>query len=155
MNKKMIAMLVAPVIMAGCMTNNMSENTGSTQSAAKLEVSAKNLQHHNWELTHIDGKPIRLPEDFSAPNLEIGESFTANGHAGCNRYFGQGELNGDKFRIDKMASTMMMCPQEAMDLETVMTAVLGEWSTMTLTKQQLKLKNAKHELTFKLRDWVN
>lgn len=155
MKKRVIAMLVAPVIMAGCMTNSVNKEKGTSVSDAKVEVSAASLQHHNWILTHIDGKPINLPQDFSAPNIEIGESFTANGHAGCNRYFGQAELKGDQFRIDKMASTMMICPQEAMDLETVMTAVLGEWSTMTLTKQELKLKNDKYTLTFKLRDWVN
>ncbi len=155
MKKSVVAMLVAPVMMAGCMTNSASNEKNTSVSNAKVEVSAASLQHHNWELTQIDGKSINLPDDFSAPNIEIGESFTANGNAGCNRYFGQAELKGDQFRIDKMASTMMMCPQEAMELEAVMTAVLGDWSTITLTKQELKLKNNKYTLTFKLRDWVN
>ncbi len=154
MKRRLIAMLVAPVIMAGCMTNSVNKEPSASVNETKVEISAATLQHHNWILTHVDGKPISLPEDFSAPNIEIGESFSANGNSGCNRYFGQAELKGDQFRIDKMASTMMMCPQEAMDIETIMTAVLSEWSTMTLTRQELKLKNDKYTLTFKLRDWV-
>ncbi|WP_028025271.1 META domain-containing protein [Enterovibrio calviensis] len=148
MKKMAIAMLVAPAILAGCAAST------SVQSDA-MDVSVVNMQHHNWVLESVDGQPLNLPEGFAAPSLEIGESFTANGHGGCNRYFGQGELKGDQFRIDKMASTMMACPEPAMNLEGVMTDVLGDWSDVTLTKQKLVLKNDEHVLSFQLRDWVN
>ncbi|USH03760.1 META domain-containing protein [Grimontia kaedaensis] len=148
MKKMAIAMLVAPAILAGCATSTSGKGDA-------MEVSKANMQHHNWVLESVDGQPLNLPEGFAAPSLEIGESFTANGHGGCNRYFGQGELKGDKFRIDKMASTMMACPEPAMKLEGVMTKVLGDWSDVTLTKQTLVLENSDHVLTFQLRDWVN
>ncbi|AMG32043.1 META domain-containing protein [Grimontia hollisae] len=148
MKKMAIAMLVAPAILAGCATNTSGNGDA-------MEVSQANMQHHNWVLESVDGQPLNLPEGFAAPNLEIGESFTANGHGGCNRYFGQAELKGDKFRIDKMASTMMACPEPAMKLETVMTDVLSDWSNITLTNQKLVLENGEHVLTFQLRDWVN
>ncbi|MEZ8144249.1 heat-shock protein HslJ [Enterovibrio norvegicus FF-33] len=148
MKKMAIAMLVAPAILAGCATST----SGKTDA---LDVSTVNMQHHNWVLESVDGQPLSLPEGFAAPSLEIGESFTANGHAGCNRYFGQGELKGEQFRIDKMASTMMACPEPAMAIEGVMTNVLGDWSDVTLTKQTLQLKNGEHVLSFQLRDWVN
>ncbi|MDD1794599.1 META domain-containing protein [Enterovibrio makurazakiensis] len=148
MKKMAIAMLVAPAILAGCATSTSAQNDA-------MDVSVVNMQHHNWILESVDGQPLNLPEGFAAPSLEIGESFTANGHGGCNRYFGQGELKEDQFRIDKMASTMMACPESAMDLEGVMTSVLGDWSDVTLTKQKLVLKNGEHVLSFQLRDWVN
>ncbi|KXF81746.1 META domain-containing protein [Enterovibrio coralii] len=148
MKKMAIAMLVAPAILAGC-------STGSSLMGDSMEVSQANMQHHNWTLVSIDGQPLNLPEGFAAPNLEIGESFTANGHAGCNRYFGQAELKDGQFRIDNMATTMMACPEPAMAVEGVMTNVLGNWSEVTLEKQTLELQNGEHTLSFQLRDWVN
>lgn len=148
MKKMAIAMLVAPAILAGCATNLSGKSDA-------LDVSTANMQHHNWVLASVDGQPLVLPEGFAAPNLEIGEAFTANGHAGCNRYFGQAELKGNEFRIENMATTMMACPEPAMEVEGLMTEVLGNWSDVTLTKQQLTLDNGNHVLTFTLRDWVN
>lgn len=80
---------------------------------------------------------------------------TANGHAGCNNFFGQGELKDNKFRIEKMGMTMKMCGEDAMNTEMTMSQVLTEWSDITLTKDSLELKNDAHTLTFTLRDWVN
>ncbi len=155
MNKKAFLVPFGTLLLAGCMANTVQKNQETAVSENVMPVTSTNLKHHNWELISIDGKPFKLPHDFSAPNLEIGESFTANGQLGCNRYFGQGELKGQQFRIDKMASTMMACPPEANEVEKIMSAVLGEWSTVTLTKQSLELKTSSHSLQFKLKDWVN
>ncbi len=42
-----------------------------------------------------------------------------------------------------------------MKIEKVMSETLSDWSDVTLTDQGLVLKNADHELTFTLREWVN
>ena len=120
-----------------------------------MDVTVDNMQNHNWVLESVDGKALALPEGFAAPNLEIGEAFAANGHGGCNRYFGQAELKGDQFRIDKMATTMMACPEPAMALEGVMSNVLGNWSSVELGKETLVLKNSDHTLRFQLTDGTN
>ncbi len=153
MNNKKWVMLLGTILLAGCMATKNQQESKETEES--IPVNSANLQHHNWELISIDGKPFKLPHDFAAPNLEIGESFTANGQLGCNRYFGQGELKSNQFRIDKMASTMMACPPEANEVEKIMSTVLAEWSTVTLTKQSLELKTSDHSLQFKLKDWVN
>lgn len=53
--------------------------------------ASQDLQHHHWVLDKLDGQPVAAPRD-NPPDFEIGEHFTVNGIAGCNRYFGQGHL---------------------------------------------------------------
>ena len=116
-------------------------------------LTAQSLQHHHWVLEKIDGLPL-LAERGTAPDLEIGEHLRANGSAGCNRYFGQVELQGSQLRIKQMASTMMLCQSPQQDWERAMTSTLSDWSEVTLGEQQLLLKGPQHELQFKLQDWV-
>lgn len=143
--KTLLAAISLPVLMTACASNgdNMKQ------------ITAQDLQHHNWELVQIDGKNIELTENQQAPRLEIGENLTANGNAGCNSFFGQAELKDNQLRIDKMGMTMRMCIGDLMNIEKAMSATLTEWSDITLTKDGLVLKNSEHELTFVLRDWVN
>ncbi|TOO04204.1 heat-shock protein HslJ, partial [Vibrio parahaemolyticus] len=115
------------------------------------EITAQDLQHHNWELVQVDGKNIVLDENQKAARLEIGENLTANGNAGCNNFFGQAELKNNQLRIEKMGMTMKMCMEDQMKIENAMTQTLSNWSDITLTKDGLVLKNADHELTFTLR----
>ena len=121
--------------------------------APSTPLSAQSLQHHHWVLEKIDGVPLSA-EKGQAPDLEIGEHLRANGSAGCNRYFGQVEVQGSQLRIKQMASTMMFCPPPRQDWERAMTSTLSEWSEATLSEQQLRLKGPQHELQFKLQDWV-
>ncbi|ODA35281.1 heat-shock protein HslJ [Veronia pacifica] len=133
---------------------NHSEKTASTATKEDMmDVSKTNLQHHHWVLTKINGEPVNSSEGFSAPTLEIGEAFTANGNGGCNRYFGQAELQDGMFRVQSMASTMMACPEQEMEIENIVTDTLSEWSRVTLTKNHIYL-NGKASLEFRLQDWV-
>ncbi len=145
--KTLVAAISLPVLMTACATNGDSVNV--------KEITAQDLQHHNWELVQIDGQVIQLSERQKAPRLEIGENLTANGNAGCNSFFGQAELKDNQLRIEKMAMSMRMCMGDIMAIEKAMSATLSDWSSITLTKDALVLKNAQHELTFTLRDWVN
>ncbi len=148
--KTLIAVITLPVLMTACASNgdNMKEMT-------MKEITAQELQHHNWELVQIDGKDIQLSERQKAPRLEIGENLNATGNTGCNNFFGQAELKDNQLRIEKMRMTMKMCIGDIMKIEQAMSATLSDWSDMTVTKDGLVLKNSEHELTFTLRDWVN
>ncbi|WP_257974328.1 META domain-containing protein, partial [Vibrio parahaemolyticus] len=130
-----------PVLMTACASNGDDVK----------EITAQDLQHHNWELVQVDGKNIVLDENQKAARLEIGENLTANGNAGCNNFFGQAELKNNQLRIEKMGMTMKMCMEDQMKIENAMTQTLSNWSDITLTKDGLVLKNADHELTFTLR----
>ncbi|MDV6250782.1 META domain-containing protein [Vibrio sp. EA2] len=143
--KTLVAAISLPVLMTACASNGDNVK----------EITAQDLQHHNWELVQIDGKDIELTERQKAPRLEIGENLTANGIAGCNNFFGQAELKDNQLRIEKMGMTMKMCVGDIMNVEQAMSATLSDWSDITLTKDGLVLKNSEHELTFTLRDWMN
>ncbi|CAH1581703.1 META domain-containing protein [Vibrio rotiferianus] len=142
--KTLVAAISLPVLMTACASNGDNVK----------EITAQDLQHHNWQLVQIDGKNIAA-EERQAPRLEIGENLTANGNAGCNNFFGQAELKDNQLRIEKMGMTMKMCMDDQMKIEKVMSETLSDWSNITLTNEGLVLKNADHELTFELRDWVN
>ncbi|MDP2570774.1 META domain-containing protein [Vibrio penaeicida] len=142
--KKQLALIALPVILAACTSNGDAS-----------VVTKEDLQHHHWILTQVDGQDYVKPEHSKHPNIEVGEKLTVNGFAGCNGYFGQGELKDGQFRVENMGMTMMMCSDEMMNTEQVMSDALGEWSDVTLTKDTLTLKNDKHQVTFTLRDWVN
>ncbi len=143
--KMLVTAISLPVFMTACASNGDDVK----------EITAQDLQHHNWELVQVDGKNIVLDENQKAARLEIGENLTANGNAGCNNFFGQAELKNNQLRIEKMGMTMKMCMEDQMKIENAMTQTLSNWSDITLTKDGLVLKNADHELTFTLRDWVN
>ncbi|MCP3700566.1 MAG: META domain-containing protein [Aliivibrio sp.] len=147
--KKLLVAVSLPILMAACASNGDNAMTDD-------QVSADMLQHHNWQLTQVDGKDIVSSEEMETPRLEIGEKMTANGNAGCNNFFGQAELNKEgQFRIEKMGMTMKMCIGDAMTTEQAVTSTLSTWSDITLTKENLILKGQEHKLTFTLRDWVN
>ncbi|MBT0033827.1 META domain-containing protein [Vibrio alginolyticus] len=143
--KTLVTAISLPVLMTACASNGDDVK----------EITAQDLQHHNWELVQVDGKNIVLDEHQKAARLEIGENLTANGNAGCNNFFGQAELKNNQLRIEKMGMTMKMCIEDQMKIENAMTQTLSNWSDITLTKDGLVLKSADHELTFTLRDWVN
>lgn len=142
MSTRILSVIALTTLLGAC---------ASTSPSAPL--SAQSLQHHHWVLEKIDGAPLPA-EKGQAPDLEIGEHLRANGSAGCNRYFGQVEVQGSQLRIKQMASTMMFCPPPRQDWERAMTSTLSEWSEATLSEQQLRLKGPQHELQFKLQDWV-
>ncbi|WP_372434400.1 META domain-containing protein [Vibrio alginolyticus] len=143
--KTLVTAISLPVLMTACASNGDNVK----------EITAQDLQHHNWELVQVDGKNIVLDEHQKAARLEIGENLTANGYAGCNNFFGQAELKNNQLRIEKMGMTMKMCMEDQMKIENAMTQTLSNWSDITLTTDGLVLKSADHELTFTLRDWVN
>lgn len=140
--KTLVTAISLPVLMTACASNGDNVK----------EITAQDLQHHNWELVQVDGKNIVLDEHQKAARLEIGENLTANGNAGCNNFFGQAELKNNQLRIEKMGMTMKMCMEDQMKVENAMTQTLSNWSDITLTKDGLVLKSADHELTFTLRD---
>ncbi|NAX20137.1 META domain-containing protein [Vibrio sp. V39_P1S14PM300] len=130
-------------------------SVGCSMYSGSAELTPQDLQHHNWELIQVDGQAITQGDRQRMPRLEVGEKMTVNGNAGCNNFFGQGELKDNQFRVDKIGMTMKSCSSEAMQIEQAVAETLSTWSTITLTKEHLILRDDNHELTYRLRDWVN
>ncbi|PSW05672.1 META domain-containing protein [Photobacterium lipolyticum] len=143
MKKRLLTVLALPMILAAC--------AGSNGESSKVATEG-DLVNNNWVLTQVDNKAIELPEPFKAPNLELTTDMSANGHSGCNRYFGQAELNDGQLRIEKMGMTMMACPAPAMEMEKNLTQTLTNWSEAKISGSVLTLTNTNHTLTFKRTD---
>lgn len=115
--------------------------------------ASQDLQHHHWVLDRLDGQAIASRRS-NPPDIEIGEHFTVNGIAGCNRYFGQGHLKGNKLRVTSLGSTAMACPPELDLIEQAVLATLTEGATLSGSTQTLILQGKRHRLEYRLQDWV-
>lgn len=142
-SKNLLAAMALPILVTACVSNG-----------DQVQVTADDLQHHNWQLTHIDGQEWVKSEHYDAPRLEIGEKMMASGNAGCNNFFGQAELKNNQLRIEKMGMTMKMCIGDVMDTEQAVSQSLSDWNDVTVSENTLTLKNDVHTLTFTLSDWV-
>ncbi|MGE6107106.1 META domain-containing protein [Aeromonas sobria] len=117
------------------------------------QFSRQDLMHHHWVLDRLDDEAIALPAR-NRPDFEIGEHFTVNGIAGCNRYFGQGHLKGDRLKVTNLGSTSMACPPPLDTIEQAVLDTLQQGATLTGDTQRLILQGKRHRLEYKLRDWV-
>ncbi|MNS23250.1 Heat shock protein HslJ [compost metagenome] len=104
-------------------------------------------------LDKLDGQAIPSSR-VNPPDIEIGEHFTVNGIAGCNRYFGQGHLEDDRLWVTSLGSTAMACPPRLDQVEQAVLATLMEGATLSGTPQTLILTGKQHRLEYRLRDWV-
>lgn len=98
-----------------------------------------------WQLTMVDQQAISAE---GTPTLTINKDMGVNGFSGCNRYFGNAELNSNRFKVAPMASTKMACSSSAMELEQTMSQVLSQWSDATIRDNHLMLSNEAHTLLF-------
>ena len=115
--------------------------------------ASHDLQHHHWVLDRLDGQAV-TGSRVNPPDLEIGEHFTVNGIAGCNRYFGQGHLKGNRLWVTSLGSTAMACPPGLDLVEQAVLATLTEGATLSGSTQTLILQGKRHRLEYRLQDWV-
>ena len=115
--------------------------------------ASQDLQHHHWVLDRLDGQAI-ASRRINPPDIEIGEHFTVNGIAGCNRYFGQGHLEDDKLWVTSLGSTEMACMPPLDTIEQAVLTTLTEGATLCGTSLNLILQGKQHRLEYTLRDWV-
>lgn len=136
-SKSLLAATACALVLSGC------ANHGDAP------ITAKDLEGHRWQLVKVDDQAVKPSPRDTKPFLQFGEKMMASGNAGCNDFFGQGELKKkNKFRIEKMSMTMKMCIGDVMDSEFLVQQSLGDWNHMTLKENILTLKNDVHTLEF-------
>ena len=63
-----------------------------------------------WKLNLIDDSPVQAIGEGREPHLRFSpDESVVSGHAGCNRFSGGFELNGDEIRLGPLAATRMYC----------------------------------------------
>ncbi|ENY72356.1 META domain-containing protein [Aeromonas diversa] len=121
-------------------------------ACSSIHPNQSDLMHHHWVLESLDGRPVQA-ERGQEPDLEIGENFTVNGIAGCNRYFGMGNLEAGRFWVTSMGNTEMACLEPLGEIEQAVLLTLQEGASLTLTPEALHLAGKRHTLRYRLEDW--
>jgi heat shock protein HslJ len=104
------------------------------------------LLQYQWNLTGIDGQPLALG---ISSELKISSANKATGNLACNYFFGSPRVYENKFKIEKLASTRSMCRGKAGEVETIVAAVLSNWSEVQLADDGLTLIGKSHRLNYK------
>lgn len=105
------------------------------------------LEGLTWTLLSLkapDGQPQEVLQDTRiTAEFKDGQ---VTGTAGCNRYFGSYETDGDSLTIGPAGSTMMYCPPEELMLqETAYLASLSNVASYDIADDQLHLNDADGE----------
>lgn len=106
------------------------------------------LDGTTWVLTALDTEP---PVAFDAAAVEVTLGFaegSVNGRSGCNQYGGPYEIDGDQLSVGDLFSTMMMCPDEAMAVETAFIAGLAAAERFEHSGDELVIVHPRGRLIF-------
>jgi len=107
---------------------------------SKVNISTT-LENTKWKLSEMNGIPIITPENTEDVHFvltaEKGE-YKIQGFAGCNRIMGGYERTGDHIKF-MLASTMMMCQGEQMEIEDFFTRALTATDSYKLDGEILTL----------------
>lgn len=72
----------------------------------------ESLLNTYWKLTRLNDEPVEVYEQQREPSLILAnEENRLSGSDGCNRIMGGFQLREDKLQFNRIASTMMACPQ--------------------------------------------
>ncbi|MEJ2385323.1 MAG: YbaY family lipoprotein, partial [Xanthomonadales bacterium] len=90
-----------------------------------------------WKLVEVAGNPVTTPENQREAHMVLAiEESRVQGNAGCNRFFGSYEVDGDSVSFSQTGSTMMACP-EGMDTEKAFLAALEKVDRYEIEGQTL------------------
>lgn len=96
----------------------------------------KPLQETTWTLTQMDGHSYAPAENY---NIVFDSTGRVSGMGDCNRFFGgyEAATQSGAMKIDNLASTRMMCPNQQMESQFL--AMLQSIDSYTLDGPQLML----------------
>ena len=104
-------------------------------------VTHADLQNTYWKLLEIEGQAVAVSSAGKQPHLILSTAESqAKGNGGCNNFFGNYELDGEKLNFGVMASTMMACP-DGMDTERNFHGVLEQTTRFEISGLFLELYN--------------
>jgi len=87
------------------------------------EVERSPLTDTDWTLTQIEGE---TPLEGRGLDLSFAKDGRFGASAGCNRFMGEAEIDGEAITFpDKIAGTMMACPEGLAEQEETVLALLA------------------------------
>lgn len=135
--KRILMAVALPIILTACSTMK--------------PVTKIDLQHHHWKLVSIDGVAVN---PILNSDIELGENFTINGQAGCNRYFGEADLTDGVLKAEQLGTTMMACTEKVQTVETAVIKTLIQGAKVINKGKIMTLIGDEHTLVYELADWM-
>lgn len=133
-----------PVFLTTLFLFACSAETAGNMEAQKSKVELAQIQQE-WALVAIDGQAV---DTQIGSTLAVAPDAKATGNLACNRFFGTLQLQDNRLRIDKMASTRKMCEGEVNDIEMIVSSTLGDWSEVSVSGNKLILTGKRHKLSY-------
>ena len=124
------ALLRGLMVVAACHTG-----AGCSGRAAPADAIAGS----EWRLVELNGEPSGVGADDKPATLRLNSAaHRMSGFGGCNRMTGGYQLHDDSLRFDRVAMSMMACP-DGMALEGSFAAALEATRTYRVTDRGLEL----------------
>lgn len=127
--------LAAPAPVSILVTRALNE---PTPPKPEPEID-QTLVNTSWHVTSISGSPIVGDRPLT---LSIAPDLRVNGDAGCNSYFTQATVDGNKLQFALAASTRMACLPDLMAQESAFFAALAAVNSYELSEDSLRLLDA-------------
>ncbi|MGO2374323.1 MAG: META domain-containing protein [Pseudoalteromonas prydzensis] len=99
-------------------------------------VTSEQLKYTKWQLSRVDG--LAIPASYSA-SLSFIEALQVNGFAGCNKFFGEGQLDDSHLTVNKLGMTRKSCGDELDEFEQQFLNALKQGVPLQIQDQQLVL----------------
>ena len=130
-----LVLIVMGTVFAVSCGGNTSNTTEKTTAAAEAPaVTVDDLLGKEYSLTNMyEGKEVTIA--FSDTNMLGGKS-------AVNNYFTEFSLDGSKIKLNALASTKMMGPEEDMAVETEYLQILNGADTISLDGDVLTITTA-------------
>lgn len=129
--KKVFPILVLMVITAfSCSKKTMQTSSGQIPDAP--------LTNTRWKLIKLPGMEIPLLEKDAFIQFRK-ENNRAFGSGGCNNLMGSYTVSEKKLKLSQMASTMMACTPEIMQVERAFSKALAETDSYSVSGDSLML----------------
>lgn len=116
----------------------------SSCSLSKKENAVKAddtmLFNNEWRLVKMGAKNMKYEEGCEPITLLLtSEPENVSGFSGCNRYFGKFATKKNKLSFKQMACTLMVCPQQDMNLESRYLQLLDKVNSFVMQDDTLML----------------
>ncbi|MGZ7261715.1 META domain-containing protein, partial [Streptococcus pyogenes] len=89
--KKVLLVATLASIGATACSNDFTADPSNPNAITVENIAQK------WQLAMVDDQAISAE---GAPTLTVNTDMVASGYSGCNRYFGNAQLENSRFRID-------------------------------------------------------
>ena len=111
-------------------------------------LSSNNLTGAEWQVRELSGHAVAPSVDRQQPFIIFDEAKKqASGYAGCNRFFGGYELNGEALKFGPIGATKRSCPDLEEGVESEFFKVLDATRRWRIVDGTLELLNGDLVLT--------